>query len=96
MKKEVYINIIYDYYGNLLTEKQQLYFEDYYFNNLSLGEISNNYGVSRNAIHKQLRNIEKKLNYYETKLNLYKKAIEIKRIIISKDKSIYEKIEKLI
>ena len=96
MKKEVYINIIYDYYGNLLTEKQQLYFEDYYFNNLSLGEISNNYGVSRNAIHKQLRNIEKKLDYYETKLNLYKKALEIKKIIINKDKSIYEKIEKLI
>ena len=96
MKKEVYINILYDYYGNLLTEKQRLYFEDYYFNNLSLGEISNNYGVSRNAIHKQLRNIEKKLDYYETKLNLYKKALEIKKIIINKDKSIYEKIEKLI
>ena len=32
------LTIVYDYYGELLTEKQQLYFEDYYFNNLSLQE----------------------------------------------------------
>ena len=33
------LTILYDYYGELLTSKQQLYFEDYYFNNLSLKEI---------------------------------------------------------
>ena len=47
--------ILYDYYGNLLTSSQQNYFVEYYFNNLSLSEISENLNVSRNAAHKQLR-----------------------------------------
>ena len=38
--------ILYDYYGNLLTSSQQNYFVEYYFNNLSLSEISENLNVS--------------------------------------------------
>ena len=39
MKKEIYYNNLFDYYGELLTEKQQEYFKYYYFDNLSLSEI---------------------------------------------------------
>ena len=58
MEKMIYLNCLFDLYGNLLTEKQQLYFKDYYFNNLSYGEISDKYDISRNAIYHQLQLIE--------------------------------------
>ena len=61
MEKYVYLNELYDLYGELLTDKQRLYFESYYFNNLSYGEIGEKYNVSRNAIYHQLQLIEKKL-----------------------------------
>ncbi|UKI27608.1 MAG: hypothetical protein L6V91_03120 [Bacilli bacterium] len=40
MNEREYLIILYDFYGELLSDKQREYFEDYYFNNLSLGEIS--------------------------------------------------------
>ena len=52
MESRNYIIILYDFYNILFSDKQKLYFEEYYFNNLSLGEISDNYSLSRNAIHK--------------------------------------------
>ena len=57
MEEFIYYNELYDLYGKLLTDKQQEYFENYYFNNLSLSEMAENYGISRNAIHKQLKSI---------------------------------------
>ena len=53
MDRVVYLNILYDCYKDLFTEKQQLYFESYYWENLSLSEIATNYHVSRNAVHNQ-------------------------------------------
>ena len=58
MDKLIYLNNLFDLYGDLLTDKQQMYFKDYYFNNLSYGEISEKYDVSRNAIFHQLKIIE--------------------------------------
>ena len=81
MEKYVYLNELYDLYGELLTEKQQKYFEDYYFNNLSYGEIASSYKVSRNAIYHQLKLIENKLNFFEEKLKLYSKKQTINDII---------------
>lgn len=90
-----YINL-YDYYGDLLTEKQKEYFEDYYFNNLTLAEIAENLEISRNAVHKQLKEAEKNLDYFEEVLNLYEKSVKIKEIIKDLDKEIKIKIEELI
>ena len=81
MEKYVYLNELYDLYGKLLTDKQQKYFEDYYFNNLSYGEIAKDYNVSRNAIYHQLTLIEKRLNFFEEKLNLYRKKQKVNDII---------------
>ena len=81
MEKLIYLNNLYDLYGELLTEKQKLYFRDYYFNNLSYGEISEKYNISRNAIFKQLKNIEEKLEEYEEKLKLLYKKNKINDII---------------
>lgn len=55
MNEREYLIILYDFYGELLSDKQREYFEDYYFNNLSLGEISENEDVSRNAVHKSIK-----------------------------------------
>lgn len=90
-----YINL-FDYYEELFTEKQKEYFKDYYFNNLTLQEISENNNVSRNAIHKSLNEITKKLDYYEEKLKLYENGNKIKKIIEPLDKKTKEEIEKLI
>ena len=81
MEKVFYLNELYDLYKNLLTDKQQRYFMDYYFHNLSYGEIALKYGISRNAIYRQMRLIENKLNYYEKSLNLYSKKQKINDII---------------
>ena len=40
MENQVLLCILYDYYGELLTDKQKQYFKDYYFENLSLSEMS--------------------------------------------------------
>jgi len=96
MDNRIYLINLYDYYGDLLTEKQKQYFEDYYFNNYSLQEISENYNVSRNAIFKQIKEVVNKLSNYEEKLELYAKSLKIKAIISDFDDKIKKEIEELI
>ncbi|WP_366921630.1 YlxM family DNA-binding protein [Metallumcola ferriviriculae] len=61
---------LFDFYGELLTEKQQLMIELYYHHDLSLGEISDQLAVSRQAVHDNLRRTEKILQEYENKIKL--------------------------
>lgn len=96
MEKLIYLNNLYDLYGSLLTSKQQTYFEEYYFNNLSYGEISEKYEISRNACFKQLKIIEEKLIFFEEKLKLYYKKEKINAIIdMINDKKIKKELEEL-
>lgn len=81
MEDIFYYNELYDIYANLLTDKQRDYYEDYYFNNLSLGEMAINYKVSRNAIFKQLRIAVSKLLEYEEKLGFWDKMKKIDSIL---------------
>lgn len=81
MEEVIYLNELYDFYGSLLTDKQRDYFENYYFNNLSLGEMAENYGVSRNAIHKQLKIVEERLKHYEENLELLKKSKKAEELV---------------
>ena len=87
---------LFDYYGELFTDKQKEYFEDYYFNNLTLQEIADNNNISRNAVHKILKDMIKKLDYYESKLNLYGNKKKIEAIIKNLDSNIKKQIEELI
>ena len=70
---DVYYVELFDYYGELFTDKQKEYFIDYCFNNLTLQEIADNNNVSRNAIHDQLKKVISSLDYYEEKLGLLNK-----------------------
>ena len=97
MEKRDYLIVLYDYYGDLFTNKQKEYFEDYYFNNLSLGEISDNINISRNAVHKVIKSVEDKLLFYEKVLKLYKKSILLREIIDKvEDSEIKSELERLI
>ena len=92
-----YLIILYDFYAELFNEKQKLYFENYYLENLSLSEISENLNVSRNAIHKVIQSMEEKLLFYEEKLELYKKSKIISNIIeLETDNKIKEMLKGLI
>ena len=93
MEEREYIISLYDYYGKLLTNKQQEYFEEYYFENLTMDEISENDSVSKNAVSKQLIIIKEKLNYYENILHLNENKIKIQKILTEEE---YEKIYKYI
>lgn len=71
MEELNYLTSLYDYYKNLLTEKQRNYFEEYYFENLLMDEIALNSGVSKNAVSKSLIEVKEKLEEYESALKLY-------------------------
>ena len=87
---------LYDYYKELLTQKQQDYFEGYYFENESLQELSEEFQVSRNAIHKQVKETEEKLLEYEKKLKLYEKRKQIMKLIEPLEENLKKEIEKRI
>ena len=97
MEDRDYLIILYDYYGELFTETAKLYFESYYFDNLSLAEIAENVEKSRNAIHKSIKHTINTLYEYETKLKLYEKEQKLKQIITKiSDHKIKKEIEELL
>ena len=97
MEDYVYYGELYDLYQQLFTDKQKAYFEDYYFQNLSLGEMAENYQVSRNAIFRQLHIVTKKLEEYEEKLQLLQKKRKLEKISQSIDNlDIKRQLEELI
>jgi len=73
LEKMNQVNELYDLYKGLLTDKQRVYIELYYHEDLSLSEIANEVGVSRNAVHDNIRRTEKLLLGYEKKLNIFEK-----------------------
>ena len=97
MEELVYYTMLYDIYGSLLTDKQKEYFEDYYFKNLSLSELATKYNISRNAIHKQLKETIKRLENYEDNLRLAKKNEMLENIIETiSDEEIKRKLKEVI
>lgn len=96
LEDQIYISNLYDYYSLLLTEKQRVYFEEYYFHNLTLKEISDNHCISRNAVHKNIKETVLKLFEYEKKLKLYEKGKKILKIIEEFDDELKKKLDDLI
>lgn len=83
-KREEIIRL-YDTYGKLLTDKQKEYFENYYFDDLSISEIAVNYNVSRNAVFDQIKRVISILIDYEEKLLFINKIERINKLNISED-----------
>ncbi len=78
-KREKLIEL-YDLYSPLLTDKQRGYFENYYFDDLSISEIALNYNISRNGVYDQLKRVENSLIDYESKLKLAEKISKIESL----------------
>ncbi len=70
MERFVRINLLADFYGQMLTEKQRQAVELYFELDLSLSEIASELGVSRQAVHDLLRRAEEALEQYEYRLGL--------------------------
>ena len=66
-------NLLYDFYGELLTEHQQRVYEDAVYNDMSLSEIAGEQGISRQGVHDLIRRCDKILCDYESKLHLLEK-----------------------
>lgn len=62
--------LLYDFYGELLNEHQRNVFEDAVFNDLSLSEVAEAHGISRQAAHDLIRRVTKSLQGYENKLHM--------------------------
>ncbi len=90
--KILQMNLLFDFYGQLLTEKQKEVLQLYYSYDLSLGEIAEQLEVSRQAIYDTIKRTEKILYNYEKKLGLVNKFTTTK-LRIQEILKIIEKIE---
>ncbi|GAA0349821.1 putative DNA-binding protein [Bacillus horti] len=73
LEKTTRVNLLYDFYHGLLTEKQRLYTELYYVDDLSLSEIAEQYQVSRQAVFDNVKRVEQLLEHFEQELQLMQK-----------------------
>ena len=73
LEKTTRMNYLYDFYQSLLTNKQQSYMALYYLDDFSLGEIAEEYEVSRQAVYDNIKRTEAMLEEYEAKLLLFEK-----------------------
>ncbi len=93
----IYLNELFDYYGSLLTLKEQNIFIEHYEEDLSLQEIADNLLVSKSAVGKTLKIVENKLNDYESKLHLKENKDKINKLLEKiNDKKLIDEIRALI
>lgn len=78
MEKIVEQGLLYDFYGELLTEHQRKVYEDAVFNDLSPSEIAEELGISRQGVHDLIKRCSKILEEYEAKLHLVAKFVKIR------------------
>jgi predicted DNA-binding protein YlxM (UPF0122 family) len=90
MDKNIEISMLYDIYGELLTERQKSIFEEYYLFNLSLREIAENKKISYQAVRDSVKSSEKMLELFEDKIGMKKTKDNIEKVnkIINEDKDL--------
>ncbi len=81
LEKTTRMNFLYDFYQSLLTPKQRSYMSLYYLDDFSLGEIAEEYDVSRQAVYDNIKRTEAMLEEYEEKLLLFHKFQERSKIV---------------
>lgn len=101
LAKDLQISVLFDFYGELLTPKQQEALDLYYNQDLSLAEIAEDTGVSRQGVRAFIKQGEAHLINFEEKLGMAKRFAEISRLVeeveaeISDDSSVKEKITEI-
>ncbi len=81
MEKIVEQGLLYDFYGELLTEHQRQIYEDVVFNDMSLSEIAEEQGISRQGVYDLVKRCDKILSGYEEKLKLVEKFNRTKKMV---------------
>lgn len=106
MEKIVERNMLYDFYGELLTSHQQEIYESIIFQDLSLSEVAELHGISRQGVHDLVRRCDKLLEGYENKLHLVERFVTLKSSVgelreltreyeKSRDEKLFEQIDRL-
>ena len=106
MEKIVERNMLYDFYGELLTPHQQEIYESIIFQDLSLSEVAELHGISRQGVHDLVRRCDKLLEGYENKLHLVERFVTLKSSVgelreltreyeKSKDEKLFTQIDRL-
>lgn len=90
MEKIAETSLLYDFYGQLLTEKQRQVMALYHEENLTLSEIAGEFSISRQAVHDTLKKAEQSLTEYENKLGLVEKFVTSSQALEAIEKEIDE------
>ena len=81
MEEKIEQAYLYDFYGELLNEHQRRIYEDFVFQDLSLSEIADEEGISRQGVHDMIRRCTRSLEGYEEKLHLIEKFKKAKEMV---------------
>lgn len=81
MEKILEQTLLYDFYGELLTEHQKAVYEDVVLNDYSLSEIAQEYNISRQGVHDLIRRCNLILKGYEEKLHLVERFMTAKKMV---------------
>lgn len=90
MDKILEQTLLYDFYGELLTDHQKQIYEDVVLNDYSFSEVAEEQGISRQGVHDLVKRCNKILQEYESKLHLVEKFVTIKEQIEQMEKSLRE------
>lgn len=94
LEKTTRMNYLFDFYQVLLTPKQQSYMALYYLDDFSLGEIAEEYHVSRQAVYDNIKRTEAMLEEYEEKLHLFSRFQKRQEIMNDLDTYLQSKLDK--
>ncbi|MGM2247148.1 putative DNA-binding protein [Bacillus cereus group sp. BceL085] len=102
LEKTTRMNYLFDFYQSLLTQKQRSYMSLYYLDDLSLGEIAEEFDVSRQAVYDNIKRTEAMLEEYEEKLVLLQKFQERQQLVaklkqlISEEEHVNEEMKQVV
>lgn len=81
MEKRVEQTLLYDFYGELLTEHQKGIYEEVVLNDYSLSEVAEEHGISRQGVHDMIKRCNRILTGYEEKLHLIEKFLRTRELV---------------
>lgn len=81
MEKIIEQGILYDFYGPLLTKHQQEVYEAVVYDNMSLSEVAEEFGISRQGVHDLIKRCDKILADYEARLHLIQRFTDNRKVL---------------
>ncbi|MFX3631351.1 MAG: YlxM family DNA-binding protein [Candidatus Pristimantibacillus sp.] len=88
LAKMTRINLLFDFYEPLLTDKQRTFLKYYFHDDFSLGEIAAESGISRQAVYEHVKRAEQVLESYESKLKLLVKHEEMQQLAAELERNV--------